>query len=324
MAGEGKVPKSNGHKKQTDVGAAGAGSKEKPICFIIMPISDPDGYAPGHFSRVYEDIFKPACEDAGFDAVRADEVSQTNLIMLDVLRKLVEVPMVLCDLSSRNPNVLFELGLRQAFDKPVVLVQEQGAARLFDIASLRDVPYSRDMSYRQVLEDRTRIAKALKATQKASGEGDVNSLVRLLALTQPATLPEVKEAEKDPVLQLVRAEISELRADLVTGRRNVAPPASTQPLGGDGSINDLIRAGFERELRKIFEGLRRLEKEVEQGKSGKNSLDLRNKWRVLDDRMGNLWSKAIEAGLNPNLMPTFDQAIDLLVRIESKTADSIS
>ncbi len=29
-------------------------------CFIIMPIADPDGYAKGHFHRVYRDIFVPA------------------------------------------------------------------------------------------------------------------------------------------------------------------------------------------------------------------------------------------------------------------------
>ena len=65
-----------------------------------------------------------ASDTAGFKSVRADEVRQTNLIHLDVLQKLIESPMAICDLSSRNPNVLFELGLRQAFDKPVVLVQE--------------------------------------------------------------------------------------------------------------------------------------------------------------------------------------------------------
>jgi len=46
-------------------------------CFIIMPISDCDGYDEGHFSKVYEDIFKPACNECGFEAIRADEVKQT-------------------------------------------------------------------------------------------------------------------------------------------------------------------------------------------------------------------------------------------------------
>ena len=94
---------------------------EKPVCFVLMPISDPEGYGPGHFRHVYEDIFAPACEKAGFKAVRADDVSETNLIHLDILQKLIESPMAICDLSGRNANALFELGLRESFDKPVVL-----------------------------------------------------------------------------------------------------------------------------------------------------------------------------------------------------------
>jgi len=81
---------------------------DAPECFVAMPISDPDGYEPGHFLRVYEQVFRPACERAGVRAVRADDVRETNLIHLDVLRRLVDSPVVLCDLSGRNPNVLFE------------------------------------------------------------------------------------------------------------------------------------------------------------------------------------------------------------------------
>ena len=118
-----------------------------PECFVAMPISDPDGYDTGHFSRVYEQVFRPACERAGVRPVRADEVRETNLIHLDVLRRLVDSPVVLCDLSGRNPNVLFELGMRQAFDKPVVLVQESGASPIFDVALLRVTPYRRSGLY---------------------------------------------------------------------------------------------------------------------------------------------------------------------------------
>jgi hypothetical protein len=56
------------------------------------------------------------------------------VIHLDVIKRLVHSPLVLCDLSARNPNVMFELGIRQAFDKPVVLVQDEKTPQIFDIA----------------------------------------------------------------------------------------------------------------------------------------------------------------------------------------------
>lgn len=194
----------------------GTSTIEKPTCFVLMPISDPEGYEKGHFRRVYEDIFVPACDKAGFKAVRADDVRQTNLIHLDLLQKLIDSPMALCDLSSRNPNALFELGLRQAFDKPVVLVQDIGTAPIFDIAPLRYVEYRRQLQYREVIEDQLSIAAAIEATQEAfrSGTG-VNSIVKLLSLTNPASLKTISEADKEPaMLQVIMAELANLRSDV--------------------------------------------------------------------------------------------------------------
>ena len=47
-------------------GRNGEEKDELPECFVIMPISDQVGYDSGHFAKVYEDIFKPACAVAGF------------------------------------------------------------------------------------------------------------------------------------------------------------------------------------------------------------------------------------------------------------------
>lgn len=183
-------------------------------CFVIMPIADHEGYDKGHFSKVYEDIFKPACIKSGFLPIRADEVKQTNLIHLDILQKLIESPMAICDLSARNPNVLFELGLRQAFDKPTVLVQECGTPKIFDIAPLRYTEYRRELRYREVLEDQDLIAQAVRATLESTSKGDgVNSIVRILSLSKPATLKESVGTESTGLLQLVRAEMSEMRSD---------------------------------------------------------------------------------------------------------------
>src|ERR1044071_653917 len=212
---------------------------ELPECFVVMPISDPDGYQPGHFGRVFSDLVAPACERAGFHAIRADDIRETNLIHLDVLQRLLDSAMVLCDLSSRNPNVLFELGLRQAFDKPVVLIQEVGTPKIFDIAPLRFTEYRPARIYHEVIEDQEKIASAVAATRDAFSKGSgVNSIVRILALTRPASLPEVNDANRDPALQLVRAELSELRNEL---RRLVRPGGVTKPVL-EIEARDAIRA----------------------------------------------------------------------------------
>lgn len=205
------------------------GQAESNTCFVIMPISDCDGYDKGHFGRVYEDVFKKAIVDAGFAPLRADEVKQTNMIHLDILQKLLESPMAICDLSSRNPNVLFELGLRQAFDRPTVLVKDTLTENMFDIAPLRFTDYRRELKYREVLEDQRAICEAIKATRKATDEGKgINSLVNLLSLSSPARLKEVSQDEGiSQMLALMRSEMADLRSEIrrTSGRVQVESQA---------------------------------------------------------------------------------------------------
>lgn len=184
-------------------------------CFVIMPISEPEDYEKGHFQHVYEDIIAPACETAGYKPIRANDVLQTNLIHLDVLNRIVHCPMAICDLSTRNPNVLFELGLRQAFDKAVVLIQEKGTRKIFDIAPLRYTEYRKERIYHQVLEDQEKISQAIQATASAVEEGhDINSIINLLSLTSPAALKEFQKEDSSRMLQLVMAEMDTLRQEL--------------------------------------------------------------------------------------------------------------
>ncbi|MCG9493625.1 hypothetical protein MCL36_13895 [Acinetobacter pittii] len=189
---------------------------ENNDCFIIMPIADHPDYKQGHFKRVYDDIFKPACIAAGYRPVRADDTKQANLIQLDILQKLLESPMAICDLSTRNPNVLFELGLRQAFDKPTILVQEEGTPRIFDINIFRYVEYRNSLDYREVLADQLAIEEVLKETKQAVAEGkSVNSIIKLLSITSPASLQDTSKFGEQEYFQVLMSEIQGLKNSLV-------------------------------------------------------------------------------------------------------------
>lgn len=191
---------------------------EQPVnndCFIIMPIADHPDYKQGHFKRVCEDIFVPACRAAGYRPVRADDTKQANLIQLDILQKLLDSPMAICDLSTRNPNVLFELGLRQAFDKPTILVQEEGTPRIFDINIFRYVEYRNGLDYRDVLADQRAIQEVLEETKQAVIEGkSVNSIIRMLSMIQPANFQENRKFEDKEYFQVLMSEIHGIKNEL--------------------------------------------------------------------------------------------------------------
>ncbi|CAH7202328.1 conserved hypothetical protein [Vibrio chagasii] len=204
--------------------AAKANEEQCKDCFIIMPIAETDDRPKGHFQHVYSNIIKPACENAGYKAVRADEVKQTNLIHLDILKQLIEAPIAICDLSNRNPNVLFELGIRQAFDKPTVLIQEQGTPKIFDIAPLRYLEYCKEMRYHDVLQSQNELAEAIIATVGADGQqGNVNSIVKLLALNSPAQMPDIENSRELLSLDVMHAEVRQMKSlleDVASSRRS--------------------------------------------------------------------------------------------------------
>jgi hypothetical protein len=162
-------------------------------CFVIMPISSQSGYEEGHFQLVYEDIIRPAIIAAGLSPFRADETKNTNLIQLDILRNVIESPIAICDMSSKNPNVFYELGMRQAFDLPTVLLRDNITEAPFDVNGLRYVTYKKDMKHRDVVTAISALTIALKDTfDKRNDKSEINSLIRLMELANPAKLNQVE------------------------------------------------------------------------------------------------------------------------------------
>lgn len=164
-------------------------TEEKKTCFVIMPISDVDGYDPGHFTRVYEHLIKPACEQAGFKPERADETPRTDVIMAGILKKIIACDIAICDLSSRNANVFYELGLRHAFNKKTVLIKDYKTPMPFDISGIRTLTYNENLRIDEVQKIIPEIARYLKETNDTD-EKEANSMLQMLSIEEPATLPQ--------------------------------------------------------------------------------------------------------------------------------------
>lgn len=180
-------------------------TKER-ICFIIMPISDIEGYEPGHFRRVYEYIIKPACKNAGFIPVRADDIKKTNVIVIDILQKLLNSDMAVCDLSGKNPNVLYELGIRQSFDLPVSFIKDDITTRVFDIQGFRDLEYNSNLRIDEVNTAIEKLTLSITETFNSKGQ-DINSIVELLGISKAKV---TKQVEISPDTDMILKSLSEI------------------------------------------------------------------------------------------------------------------
>lgn len=190
----------------------------KPVCFVIMPISDVHGYESGHFARVYEHVLKPAIVAAGYIAIRADDTVKTDYIVVGIIQKIVESEMVICDFSARNPNVMYELGIRHAFNKPVTLVKDRRTEKVFDIQGLRYTEYDDSLRIDSVQKDISKISAAITETAKP-GENGLNSVVQLAGI-KTAEVPAGQQVSPDTQLLLSAIATLERRIDSVENNRN--------------------------------------------------------------------------------------------------------
>ena len=96
----------------------------------------------GHHGGYYEMLFKPAIEKAGLLPIRADEnIFGSGKIMDQVWRGIRSARVLVAELTTRNPNVFYELGLAHALGKPVVLVSSGAEETPFDLHHIRVIYY---------------------------------------------------------------------------------------------------------------------------------------------------------------------------------------
>lgn len=178
-------------------------------CFVISPFG-------GYFDLYYRDVYRPAVLEAGLEAVRADDLFRASNILSDVWRLIRESRVLLADVTGKNPNVFYELGLAHAARKPVVIVTADIADVPFDLQPLRVLVYDvRQPTWGETLQ--ASITTALRETL-ASPEQQV---LPTFLYDPPGPEPATRQAP-DPTVVELRADVESLAAEVRT-LRNVAP-----------------------------------------------------------------------------------------------------
>jgi len=142
--------------------------KPEDSCFVMQPFAAPLG-------NYFEQIYKPAIMKAGLRPMRADaEIFGTGKIMDQVWRGINTAKVLVAELTSRNPNVFYELGMSHALKKPVVLVSSNEEDVPFDLHHIRVIYYDvTDPFWGQKLIDKVaeNILSALRNPEEAIFQG---------------------------------------------------------------------------------------------------------------------------------------------------------
>jgi len=126
---------------------------EDDLCFILMPFGEP-------FDTIYKNHIKPTIEKK-FRITRADDIFKSSEVMEDIWEHINKAKFLIADLTERNPNVFYELGIAHTVGKePLLIAQDKNDIR-FDLKHRRYFIYTDDKEGLEKLE--TDLENAMKS-----------------------------------------------------------------------------------------------------------------------------------------------------------------
>ena len=199
-----------------------------PICFVVMPFGVKEDASGGviNFDAVYEDLIQPAIEKAELSPLRADEERQGGIMHKPMFERLLLADYAVVDLTTANPNVLYELGIRHA-KRPwsTLLLRREGVRLPFNVQSLRCLDYDLDSTGLPTNVDSkvpevTQHLEESKQKAAEGGSGLVDSPLYELLDAYPDLTPQQASVFQDRVsrVQKLKTELDEAQCN---GARHV-------------------------------------------------------------------------------------------------------
>lgn len=132
-------------KVKSELFSGGPFSVDRELCFVLMPFDE-------KYHSVHEDIIKPVVSNLGLKAKRANDIFEPRSIMQSIWEHINRARVIIADLSGRNPNVFYEVGLSHALQKKVVLLARSTEDVPFDLRHLRCIIYEDSFAGKKRLE----------------------------------------------------------------------------------------------------------------------------------------------------------------------------
>ena len=139
----------------------------KKTCGIVMPIAPHRDYPADHWKDVLG-ILNEAIGQTEFEPKLVSDDVAIGLIHDRIVTNIYNNEIVVCDVSSKNPNVMFELGLRLAFDKPTIIVKDETTGYSFDTGVIEHISYPSSLRFSQVVKFKEELVRKINATYKKS------------------------------------------------------------------------------------------------------------------------------------------------------------
>lgn len=182
-----------------------------------MPVSAADGCSSSHWDDVLR-VVKEALFNTEFSVELVSNSDEIGIIHKRIVQNIYNNEMVVCDVSAKNPNVMFELGMRLAFDKPAIIIKDDQTNYSFDTAAIEHIEYPRTLGYHAIQEFKATLRNKVVATYDASKQPEYTTFLKHFGQFVVANNEEEKIAKDNYLLEA----ISELRKEVLAHGKTTA------------------------------------------------------------------------------------------------------
>ena len=206
-------------------------SKEtRGTCFVVMGFGKKTDFQTGRvldLDMTYENIIKPAVNDANLKCIRSDEIVHTGVIDVPMYRLLLTADVVIADLSTSNSNAFYELGVRHALrPHTTIIVAEDQLGYPFDVNHTVIRRYHHlgaDIGYSEVMRFRRELKEALdEVLRQPSADSPVYTYLRGLRSPTLAEVEAMTEAGKGAVAAATPSSANEQTLSMLIQKANEA------------------------------------------------------------------------------------------------------
>lgn len=186
-------------------------------CGLIMPISPIDGCSAEHWTDV-KSIVQEAVdtiEKPKFVTRLVSDADDIGVIQKRIVQGIYNSDVVVCDVSAKNSNVMFELGMRLAFDKPTIIIKDDKTDYSFDTSIIEHLPYPRDLRFSKIVAFKKQLADKVAATHlAATRNANHSTFLKNFGTFKVAHLDQKEASSEQVMLEMLselQREVSQLR-----------------------------------------------------------------------------------------------------------------
>jgi hypothetical protein len=155
---------------------------------------------------------KESIEEAGFRANLVSNADDVGVIHKTIIQNLYDNRIVVCDLSGKNPNVMFELGMRLAFDKPTIIIKDEKTTSPFDTAPIEHIEYPRDLRFSRIVDFKVKLTEKIIATDsRAKNDPNFTTFLKHFGEFTVAKLDKKEVSGQEFIIEELRSIRSEVQ-----------------------------------------------------------------------------------------------------------------